>query len=749
MPKDGSTQTVRPAHKFRRLPLRLVLTVPFVVQTIGLATLVGYLSYQNGQKSVNDLAQSLQTEVQSRIRDRLNNYFAIPPQINQINSDAHELGQLNLSDFKTTGQYFWRQLQVFDVSFVNYATLKGEYIGTGDFGDGTIRIEEIPLNTQKTSFQYGTDSKGNRTQRLGTQSYNPYEEAWFIDTLKAKKPIWSQIYNWDGYPEILSISANHPVYDARSTLIGILGVDLKLSTISEFLGQLKIGQSGKAFILERSGLLVASSVKEPPFLMVNGAAQRLPAIKSQDADIRDTTAALLANFGSFTTLQGDRRLTLEIAGQRKYVQLGSWRDSLGLDWLVVMVVPESDFMAQIQSNTQRTILLSLGALAIATALGILTARWISNPILRLSQASQSLAQAAQDRFRGTSPQLNGASAIQEHIQEQIQEPIQELDSLSQSFYQMGTQLQQSFAELETINEALEQRVEQRTKDLQQANATITELNKILQTDNLRMSAELDVTRRLQQMILPKPSEFEHLKDLDIACFMEAAQEVGGDYYDVIPGDRYLTLGIGDVTGHGLESGILMIMAQTAVRTLIAADELVATKEPDSAKFLIALNQVLYDNVQRLRPGKDMSMTLLRYWDNQIQISGQHETVLVFRAAGGVEKVDTIDLGMPLGLTENIQDFVGKTQIDLNPGDGVVLYTDGVTEAEGANRSLYGLERLIAVVQRHWSEPAQTIQEQVIADVRSHIGNHRVYDDITLVILKQKAPQSDGDTLAHS
>ncbi len=627
-------------RSFRKLPLRMVLTIPFVLQTVGFAALVGYLSYQNGQKSVNDLAQNLQLEVQSRIRDRLNHYFVIPPQINQINADAFELGRLDLSDFNTTGQYFWRQLQVFNVSFINYATLKGEYIGTGDFGDGKIRIEEIPLNTKGTSYQYSTDGRGSRIQRINVQKYNPYDEAWFTNALHSKKTMWSDIYNWDGYPQILSISASKPVFDQSSKLIGVLGIDLKLSSISDFLSQLKIGQSGKAFILERSGLLVASSVQEPPFLMVEGKAQRLPALKSRDSDIQLTTAALQSNLGDFKTLGGDHQLTLQIGGQKKYVQVGSWRDKLGLDWLVVMVVPEADFISQIQANTQRTVLLSILALLLATALGIFTARRISNPILRLSRASQSLAQAAQQRFISGTPH-----------QTAVMSSIQELETLSQSFYQMGSQLQASFAELEAANQELEERVAQRTLDLQQANAKITELNEQLQADNLRMGAELDVTRRLQQMILPNAEEFEHWHDLDIACFMEAAQEVGGDYYDVIPGDRGLTFGIGDVTGHGLESGVLMIMAQTAVRSLVAIGE------SNPAHFLQALNQVLYDNAQRISPSKNMTLGLIRYQDDQIYISGQHETVLVFRADGSVEEIETMDLGMPLGLIDNIQAFV--------------------------------------------------------------------------------------------
>jgi len=133
---------------------------------------------------------------------------------------------------------------------------------------------------------------------------------------------------------------------------------------------------------------------------------------------------------------------------------------------------------------------------------------------------------------------------------------------------------------------------------------------------------------------------------------------------------------------------------------------------------------------------NMTFSLLQYQNQRLQISGQHEDVLVFRGDGTVEQVETIELGMPLGLMQNIQAFVGQTQIQLFPGDGVVLYTDGIPEAEGPDRMLYGLERLIAIVQQHWALSAQEIQKQVIADVRSHIGNCPVYDDITLVILKQ-------------
>ncbi|HEY9910146.1 MAG TPA: PP2C family protein-serine/threonine phosphatase, partial [Thermosynechococcaceae cyanobacterium] len=385
---------------------------------------------------------------------------------------------------------------------------------------------------------------------------------------------------------------------------------------------------------------------------------------------------------------------------------------LGLDWLVVVVVPEAEFMEQINTNLRNTVLLCLLALAIATVVGILTARRISQPILRLSEASQEIA----------------AGNLDHPVEERS---VGEIGILARSFNQMAQQLRQSFKALEAANAELEIRVEARTTELKEANQEIKLLNDRLQEDNLRMSAELNVARQLQQMILPKAAELAQIPDLDIAGFMEPAAEVGGDYYDVIQQNGHVTIGIGDVTGHGLESGVMMIMAQTAVRALVAADR------QSPVKFLQSLNEAIYQNAQRMSPGKNLSLTLLDYADGQIQITGQHEEVLMVRSNGTVERIDTIDLGFPIGMIDNIDAFVAQTQIALHPGDAVVLYTDGITEAENVHRQLYGLDRLIKVIGQHRSGSASDIRRAVIEDVRSHIGTHIVYDDITLVVLKKR------------
>ncbi len=315
---------------------------------------------------------------------------------------------------------------------------------------------------------------------------------------------------------------------------------------------------------------------------------------------------------------------------------------------------------------------------------------------------------------------------------------------------LSTQIAISLENAQYANH-LEEKVKQRTAQLAlstqalaQANAEIRALNERLTEENLRMSAELDVAKQLQQMVLPTEEELKRIEGLDIAGFMEPADEVGGDYYDILVHEGRVKIGIGDVTGHGLESGVLMLMVQTAVRSLLVSEI------TDSEKFLNAVNRIIYDNVQRIKTDKNLTLVLLDYQPNTspkispgfekggiLRVTGQHEEVLVVRAGGCVERIDTFELGFIVGIEEDIGDFLALKEIPLQPGDGVVLYTDGVTEARNIEKKLYGLDRLCEVVSRHWHLSATEIQQAVIADVRQYIGTQKVYDDITLLVLKQK------------
>ena len=711
--------TPRNSHVFGKVPLRLILVVPFVFQIFAVVGLVGWLSLRNGQKAVNDLAARLSREVSSRIEEHVQTLADFPHLFLQINATAIRTENLDIEDFPRVERYFWQQVQLTNlVPALYYGDATGKFILLKKENPDLVYIRDESTALRRKI--YHLDQQGNRTELIKTDDYDPRTRPWYKAAVQAGKPTWSSIYLFTAAPD-LGITPVVPIYNRNRTLRGVLAIDFTLAQISDFLRSLKISRSGQAFIIERSGEIVASSANELPFVTTKEGRERRNATQSKNLLIQSAAQYLQKKFGVFDRINSNQQLIFELHGKRQFVQVTPLQDGRGLDWLMVVVIPEADFMDRINANTQSTIVLCLGALILATVLGILTARSITQPILHLSEVSWAIAKRA-----ATSDFANGELDPKVEMK-----GVHELEVLAESFNHMAQQLRESFTALEEAKQELEQRVEQRTAQLNEANQEITLLNERLKAENFRMRAELEVTRQLQQMILPKQEELSQITQLEIAGFMEPAEEVGGDYYDVLQDKGLIKIGIGDVTGHGLESGVLMIMVQTAVRSLLM------NHETDPVKFLNVLNRVIYDNVQRMNSDKNLSLSLLDYQEGVLCLSGQHEEMIVVRSGGQVERIDTIDLGFPIGLEADIADFVAQIKVQLNPGDGVVLYTDGITEAENQLKVQYGIERLCEVASNNWDQPVEAIRQAVIDDVRQHIGEQKVYDDITLLIIKQK------------
>ncbi len=186
--------------------------------------------------------------------------------------------------------------------------------------------------------------------------------------------------------------------------------------------------------------------------------------------------------------------------------------------------------------------------------------------------------------------------------------------------------------------------------------------------------------------------------------------------------------------------MLMLMVQTAVRTLQEVEE------TNPIRFMDILNRTIYKNIQRMDSGKNLTLSLIDYSDGELILSGQHEEVIVIRSNGELELLDTTDLGFPIGLDDEIADFVDEQKIQLDVGDVAVLFTDGITEAEDIHKNLYGIEKLCEVIKQNRHLNATKIKDAVIEDVRSHIGLQEVFDDITLLVLKQKETDSPFNSL---
>ena len=420
----------------RRVRLRTVLIVPFMIQLLATVGLTGYLSWRNGQRAVNDVASQLCNEVTKRVQLRLKDYLEKPYLITRLNHRSARLGILSFEDKQFSEYLLWEQIQLFNsVYAIYFGSEEGEFIYVKREADGSSVARQVEFSPER--YSYRLDEQGNRNEFLGVDEYDPRVRPWYVNTILTEKPNWSKIYTFTGGE--LGITASNLFYDSRGNFRGVIGVDIVLSLVGNYLKDINISENSQVFIVERSGLLVANSTGEEPFIFNDNdkQAQRLAAINSENQLIAETTKHLIERYEHLSKIKQSQQLDFQSNDQRKFVQVVPYQDQLGLDWLIVVVVPEDDFMGKIQANTRTTILLCLVAFMIAFGIGILTAQWVTKPILGLNRAAKAISEGKWNY------QVDSSHC-------------DEVRELAESFQCMGEQLQEYFSTLEAKNIAMQQ-----------------------------------------------------------------------------------------------------------------------------------------------------------------------------------------------------------------------------------------------------------------------------------------------------
>ncbi len=239
-------------------------------------------------------------------------------------------------------------------------------------------------------------------------------------------------------------------------------------------------------------------------------------------------------------------------------------------------------------------------------------------------------------------------------------------------------------------------------------------------------SEMELAKRIQTALLPNE---EKIEGYDIASTMIPAKEVGGDYYDIIDtpkGEKWVTMG--DVSGHGVDSGLIMMMVQTSIISMVNNSNNYGPSE-----VIQSVNSVIRENISRLGSDHYMTLSAIRFNETEMTVSGKHQDIIIYRARSNkTEVVPTT--GTWLGIADDIRKYSTDRSIPLEEGDIVLLFTDGITEATDSHGDMYGQERLEAALNQFADLPVMKLRDKIIDEVNAF--QEEQLDDMTLVVIKK-------------
>ncbi|GBO56209.1 hypothetical protein APA_4539 [Pseudanabaena sp. lw0831] len=397
--------------------------------------MVAYLSYRSGQESANKLAIRLKTEISTRVTEKTTTYLQALDQVNKNNISDLRRSLWSFDDFSSQERQAWQQMQLNSLSpitIIGFGTPTGGHRAVELLKDGTFSIRAAPNGGGKYRT-FTTNPDGSPDQVTETSvSFDSRQRPWFKAAVQSEKAAWTNVYPHIYTGELL-VALAEPVYAPKNgNFLGVTYGIRSLEEISRFLRTIDI-KTGTVFIMERDQTLVATSsmIQKPYQLLQNAKDQKLlKAIDSQNLQISGAAKYLRDRNGNLANIRQSEQFEFEINGDRQSVQVTPISDRNGLDWAIVVVIPESDFMADIQANKVWTILLCGITLLVATGLSIITTRWITKPILRISQASKAIASG---EWKEPLAENNG---------------IAEISILATSFNQMTKQVPLSFDRVE-------------------------------------------------------------------------------------------------------------------------------------------------------------------------------------------------------------------------------------------------------------------------------------------------------------
>jgi diguanylate cyclase (GGDEF)-like protein len=367
-----------PHSKFPRLPLSLILIVPYALQIIAVLGLVGWLCYQSGQETIENMAAEVSEQATNRIKDRLDIFLFKPLNTVLRNAFFYQKRKISLESPLDLQELFQKQVmfQKPMVPVVYAGDAQGRYL----LVNSRDQVEISSPTKVGYRIIYSLDAQGKREKVIAKTLYDPRQRPWYKAASDSFQSIWTTPYAFASGGKGITVA--RAVRNQAGKVQAVMAVDLGLDVISEYLRTIKFSPSSHIYIMDSSGFIIADSLSKG----MEREGKKLIPLESQDPVIRESGRYIQntgERFNSATTISN---FVLKIQGQKYFLTVLPFQyDNNNVSWQVVIAFSEKDFAKQIDLNNRATLILLVLSLILAIAVGTITSRFLTQKILRLAK----------------------------------------------------------------------------------------------------------------------------------------------------------------------------------------------------------------------------------------------------------------------------------------------------------------------------------------------------------------------------
>ena len=376
-----------------RFSLRQQLVLPFVFLVIFVSAGIGWASYRAGGEAVDDLTQRVLVDMVNRISNATERHLARALTVLQVVApDPKTVPRVQpfSDDLTSLERRFWAASGLF-MEVNNYVYFGGEdgrFVGVNRVDKNFVELYlREPRSAQRRV--YAVQGPGDRSVILRTDQYDARVRPWYGVAAKRGGPVWSPVYN-DFTSKEPTITLAKSVYRADRSLAGVVATDVTLKALTDFLRTLTVSKNGVAFVMDGEGFMVATSGRELPFKMLKGVPERMQAGEMQTALIRDAYARVQQWKQDKIDLRTPTTHAFSGSSGTVEIAAATLGDKYGVDWITVVAVPRSDFMAGVTRNFYQGILFAGFCVLIALGLGLSSLNRVLCDIRALTNAAKKL-----------------------------------------------------------------------------------------------------------------------------------------------------------------------------------------------------------------------------------------------------------------------------------------------------------------------------------------------------------------------